>query len=427
MSIAAFEGPAGCGKTYSVVDRIRTELLANPLLSHQRVLALTYMHGARHRLDDALGNIVELRGRYDASTFDSFAWRICRRWRGRVRELSLPIPPAEDFDANCTLAATLLRFDEIRRWVATAYPIILIDEAQDLVAARLGIVDELMKSCCVVLAFDEFQCLDPANRPVAVTSWIVGKCTPLTLTGSKRTRVNDLLVAARQIRDGFPLTVDSPVFKVIDAPARSGAPPVMAAAWIGQRMLKGGTFAVLTQSSKNKYMRSIVDLLRTQAVGKNKNIGPFRIAWEGAADDRIAEISAEVRTLSTTYSLAEAEAALDQYVNLAPVAMALAALRQRRNAGGIVAFGANEVADLLDRQATLSRQHTRRRVGGRRALTVHQAKNREFDHVAVVWPYGVGGSDDDKRRLLYNAVTRAKLSCLIVVQDKKLLGFAPFV
>jgi superfamily I DNA/RNA helicase len=43
-----------------------------------------------------------------------------------------------------------------------------------------------------------------------------------------------------------------------------------------------------------------------------------------------------------------------------------------------------------------------------RAMTVHQAKNREFDGVVVLWPYTVAGTAEQKRRLLYNAITRAK-------------------
>lgn len=36
----------------------------------------------------------------------------------------------------------------------------------------------------------------------------------------------------------------------------------------------------------------------------------------------------------------------------------------------------------------------------------------------------IGGSDDQKRRLLYNAVTRAKERCLVLVQAQASLGQA---
>lgn len=53
------------------------------------------------------------------------------------------------------------------------------------------------------------------------------------------------------------------------------------------------------------------------------------------------------------------------------------------------------------------------------AMTVHQAKNREFEGVVVFWPYTVGGDVEHKRRLLYNAVTRAQRWCAVVVQNSK--------
>jgi hypothetical protein len=49
-------------------------------------------------------------------------------------------------------------------------------------------------------------------------------------------------------------------------------------------------------------------------------------------------------------------------------------------------------------------------------LTVHGAKNREFDHVFVFWAFKAGKwSTEEQRRLLYNAVTRAKLDCTVLV------------
>lgn len=60
------------------------------------------------------------------------------------------------------------------------------------------------------------------------------------------------------------------------------------------------------------------------------------------------------------------------------------------------------------------------------AMTVQQAKNREFEGVVVIWPYQVGGDVEHKRRLLYNAVTRAKRWCNIIVQGQNILAAAPF-
>jgi superfamily I DNA/RNA helicase len=60
-------------------------------------------------------------------------------------------------------------------------------------------------------------------------------------------------------------------------------------------------------------------------------------------------------------------------------------------------------------------------------MTIHQAKNREFDSVIVLWPYEVAGVVDRQRRLLYNAITRAQRQAVVVVQNPARLQQPPFV
>ncbi|MGH7283008.1 MAG: ATP-binding domain-containing protein [Polyangiaceae bacterium] len=61
-------------------------------------------------------------------------------------------------------------------------------------------------------------------------------------------------------------------------------------------------------------------------------------------------------------------------------------------------------------------------------MTIQQAKNQEFDRVVVLWPFEIQGDAERLRRLLYNAVTRAKKYAAVIVQDPKKvrLGAAPF-
>jgi superfamily I DNA/RNA helicase len=60
-------------------------------------------------------------------------------------------------------------------------------------------------------------------------------------------------------------------------------------------------------------------------------------------------------------------------------------------------------------------------------MTVHGAKNREFEQVVVLWPAATGGNAEQKRRLLYNAITRAKRQCMVLVQAAENLKLPPFV
>lgn len=62
---------------------------------------------------------------------------------------------------------------------------------------------------------------------------------------------------------------------------------------------------------------------------------------------------------------------------------------------------------------------------GIRAMTVHGAKNREFDLVLLIWPAAIGGDRIQQRRLLYNAITRAKGQCLVLVQSAQALSAPP--
>jgi len=59
-------------------------------------------------------------------------------------------------------------------------------------------------------------------------------------------------------------------------------------------------------------------------------------------------------------------------------------------------------------------------------MSIHQAKNREFDRVIVLWPYEVSGSDERKRRLAYNAITRARHEAHVIVQSTDRVRQSPF-
>ena len=90
----------------------------------------------------------------------------------------------------------------VASWVAMSYPIILVDEAQDLSSARstmIAGVGSNPASCG--LAFDEFQCLDPALRPMPIQNWLPSVCVPTSSTRCRRTNSAELLQAARAVRE----------------------------------------------------------------------------------------------------------------------------------------------------------------------------------------------------------------------------------
>jgi len=177
--MTAFEGPAGSGKTTRLMDQLGQELARAHLAAYQRVLALTFMHGARRRLDSRLRAVPRLEGRFLAMTIDSFAGRLVRRWRHLATDLGHALPDEEDYEATCEVAAALLARPAVKTWVALSYPFIVVDEAQDLSIARSSMVSCASTSCHVLLAADEFQGLDPARRPMPIAAWLRQACAPV--------------------------------------------------------------------------------------------------------------------------------------------------------------------------------------------------------------------------------------------------------
>ena len=100
-----------------------------------------------------------------ATTVDSFAWQLVNRWRRLVRALGSEVPIDGEYERTCALAAMLLRRDTVRDWVGISYPCVLVDEAQDLSVGRSRMVEAMAESCLVLLAYDEFQCLDTTLLP----------------------------------------------------------------------------------------------------------------------------------------------------------------------------------------------------------------------------------------------------------------------
>lgn len=421
MSVWAVSGAAGYGKTYRLMQRLEHELMAHPLAPGQSVLALTFMHGARQRLDQRLRALPSLKGRFDCMTVDGFARTLRERWRTLGASIGQPLANAvDDFDLQCKLAADLLSRDVVGGWVCTGYPVIILDEAQDLDARRLRLLAELCSRATVLVAFDDFQCLDPELRPSPVAKWLPTVCEVELLQKPKRTAVPTLLSAASSIRAGEPPKEGSG-FKLVGCPSTNQAAAFLATTLQFPGQAK--SIAVITPARVGGYAKELVEKVCTKPCG-SKKYGPFHIAWECGTSSSMDEIEAldiagnsspdELLAVLASVSQSNLGASLERWV------------RRQRDVLGRGKIERMEVLDRARRQLALQRARTHRSDLGRRAMTVHQAKNREFDGVVVLWPYTVGGDEDAKRRLLYNAVTRARKWCKVITQGEDALKKAPF-
>lgn len=425
MSILGFTGAAGTGKTTRLMTALESRLVDQPLGDGQRVLALTRMHGSRHRLIDRLERTVARRA-FDCLTFDRFAWEVASRWRTRLHEAAGVSPAPQDYDATCDSAALLLADGCVAKWVSARYPVILVDELQDCRGGRLGIVRALGSRADLLVAADEFQDLE-STGPSEAVQWLREAGEVEDLATARRTSDAGLLAAATAIRDGRPPT-EGKNFRVFRAPHANVAASFLAR---GITWSAGQEVVVLsaTRPETSKFVRETLDRLASKAFKKDgRTFGPFSVPWEQAREGLASQLcerlsllegaGAEVRRpVFAAGPTLPAQAELEQWI----------ATQQRLR--GDVPIRSSELRLQVERSV----QHLRsrpRQGHGLRAMTIHQAKNREFERVLVLWPVEVRGDVGMQRRLIYNAVTRAKRHATLIVQDpnptKSRLSAAPF-
>ncbi|OGT72411.1 MAG: hypothetical protein A3H44_05455 [Gammaproteobacteria bacterium RIFCSPLOWO2_02_FULL_57_10] len=419
MKIQAFTGGAGCGKTYQLIRSLNAHLEAEPLNEGQKVLALTFMHGSRRRLEERLGEIQILRGRTECSTIDSFAWKLIGRWRSLVGALGYPDIELNQYERVCEAAGALLQIKEVCGWVAATFPILLVDESQDLTVSRLRLVEALGTRLQVFAAADEFQCLNEELRPNPACTWLAQVCPGEELAQPMRTQVVELLDAAAAIRNGLAPPSGN-IFKVQLTPK-----PEYAGAWLSGnlRWYGGGKSVAVITPAKGAFARTALTWVANNRTAKGA--GPYLLSWEeseaNAASDFLARLALQEESDIPSLLALLVGAGDPRVVRDVSEWMDL-----QRRARSKVTFSKEDIERVIE-QGFARRRRIRRSEGLRwSCMTVHGAKNREFDNVIVLWPAAVTGSDDQKRRLLYNAVTRAKERCLILVQAQAHLNQAPF-
>ena len=415
------EGPAGTGKTFRLIQMLVSSLAVRPLQDGQRILALTFMHGARRRLADRLRSVAGVGERFECTTVDSFAMRICHRWRSLATHHGILVPDERSFDEVCAAAASLLEDRQVAAWTAASFPIVLVDEGQDLSVERVRIVAALSETADVIVAADEFQCLNQTLRPNPFVGWLAAHSMVERLEQVHRTANGGLLAAALSIRTGrAPLSGGG--FHVL--PPGHSAP--LAATLVASTIAwnRAEHVAVITPALAGGFAESVVKRIGEAPCGKRR-VGPYRIVWEGT-DRAEADAVIEALALPGSASATTLLKLLRAHSESAPVRATMHWVDHQLRAVGRETFSRSEVESQIRRRVTLRRQYATGAEQRLAAMTVQQAKNREFDGVVVLWPYTVGGDDEHKRRLLYNAVTRAKSWCKVIAQSPRILASTPF-
>jgi hypothetical protein len=443
---AFFEGPAGTGKTHRLIGRAEQFVSDGVLEDGAQILALTFMNGARQRLSNKLAATRIFRGRFRCLTFDSFAQMVVARRRAALRQMPEAVEKARsmnEFDGPCFLAARLLELPAIADWVSITHPIAIVDEAQDLTEHRFAILRALAVKCEMVAAADGFQCLDQAQFDAvdATLRWLRGATEVVQLTDVVRTSVAGLVQVARAIRDGRSVLdqMGPPTGSSIEVRVAAGirlrevpASNAGIVAWaIGFELMNmNGEIAILSPDSRHALVRGALEKVRTEKFNLNKTkgttFGPFpRLEWEIGDEERASTIIGKLE-LTETMSCSDAMTALavlDGDVEIVETMNRLARLQRITGRQTISSIEIENVIRIATRDLFRHGRIHRSRIG---AMTVHAAKNREFDNVVVLWPHTAPADPDHARRLLYNAVTRAKQRCSIIVFGKDRLRSPPF-
>ena len=432
MSLEYFEGPAGCGKTYQLVETLKAFLNHRPLKEGEAVLGLTYMHGSRRRMHGRLTQIEAHKGRLLVCTVDSFARQVVFRWRtlARAIEPQLDLRAAPDFASICRVAAVLMGKDCVSRWLRVRYPVIVADELQDCKGDHLCMIQALESCGHVIAAADEFQDLRSTGANAAV-EWLhesSGKRN--TMTGNRRTTNNGLLAASQRLRSSHDCgeVLKSNLSQALNANVGAGG----AARALYYNGSRNAVILTPTGPTKSRFVRDVAARLMLKTItpaGVNKPVGPFRVIWESNVDDEKAALLSVLGNPSQDTSLDE----LGKTCSNKPGALQDVYLwaKKKHRVKGQRLFSASALGSAIDRilqsrRAFLPVSST----GTIRAMTINQAKNREFEGVIILWPFEVGGDLDSQRRRLYNALTRAQKWAVVIVQDgpaKNLrLSVAPF-
>ncbi|MFZ5477154.1 MAG: ATP-dependent helicase [Myxococcota bacterium] len=428
MSVLVFEGPAGSGKTTRLFAAVAEHLTARPLAAGQRVLALTKMHGSRRRMNGKLIEVLGAGAKSECSTLNSFTNALVHRWKSLARTIRDPLPIETDFAGIADIAAQLLGHRSVVNWVAARHPLLVVDELQDLRGSELGVIKGLSNGIHVLCAADEYQDLDPVG-PCESVEWARAAGNVVRLVQVHRTNVRGLLDAASALRTGTAVPLAGRGLSIV------GVPTAALAAWkTGAAIAKAtGSLAVISTSGPQAapFVRETMAKVASGPFpwrkGGSETFGPFQVAWEADHRSEVA-VSVELLGLDQPNRVVSADEII---ANRADVPGELVAwVEHRRRLMGECTFSAERVRVEVERAHALRRGHGNGRAWRRTGLTVHGAKNREFDHVVVLWPFQVTSDQERRRRLLYNAITRAKQDCIVLVQDPNprasRLASAPF-
>ena len=161
--------------------------------------------------------------------------------------------------------------------MARGFPLVLVDEAQDLDEHRMRILQGLSQSCRIVAAADAFQCLHDGRDTAPLIGWLEGAGQSHRLTQPRRTKHQGLLAAALAVREGRSIkavlaastfnnrtTWNGAGFRLLETPATNRNHALLSWAIANEIAQRQGPFVLLTPDAGNAIIRAALTTLQTR-------------------------------------------------------------------------------------------------------------------------------------------------------------------
>jgi superfamily I DNA/RNA helicase len=425
--VTIFTGQAGTGKTTRLIERLRSTISETKFQDYQSVLAITFMHGSRRRLNSKLHFLKsEFKLKYVCTTIDSFLVSLLNRFRSYLhiqRVISVNIDNDETIETNefeillplpdiQEKVIQLLQIQTVKDYLNNSYPVIVIDEFQDCQGNLLRIIENLALTTNLLIATDPFQQL---NNEVdnSGQKWIEENDFEVENLDGRiwRTNNNRILNTAKALRIGEKVEGEKIYITLATGSKGVASSFLKKNIYFGLRS-KYEPISIIAPSISIRFVKNAIADLNRPIIYKGKTIGPYHNLISIPTLNKGITPPEHIYSDLTKNGLMKLKNS-ETFVIRSSASTALRKLLIRNKSELSRIEFENIVKQTVHKFDNYIAEEKFKKII---LTTIHGAKNREFDSVIVLWPYEVAGDILYKRKLLYNAITRAKKSAIVIVQ-----------
>lgn len=432
MANKGYIGQAGTGKTTKIIEDLNDLVKPEEWAKTSSILAITYMHGSRRRLENKLSPFVKKGVRVNCMTIDAFCLHIVQRYKSYLG-IKSQIIVSDNVDENtkleeekklicgihtiCQIATELLDFKIVKEVMKFSYPIIVVDEFQDCEEGHLQIIKKISENNSLLIAADDFQKLDNELNSLAV-NWLNESIICEELSTIFRTNDNKILNSARALRNNTQAE-DAIEVKFVASKDLAAWTVASQIEWYSKMEQEGRSLALISPvGQKNAFIRDTLNRLQRGFEKSNLRPHPFIIESEKkiTVDEVLKKCTGLGKKIVLTVEMLESWKTIDD-ICLQMAITYTKRIMKLRNSNSI---SVDEFKRALSSRLHFASTFLSIKKDNRVFLTVHGAKNREFDDVFILWPqYGLVGNELYLRKLMYNAVTRARRKVILIVQGTR--------